>query len=75
MLTRAISPGSEFHIKKIAEEDMQKAKGGKHIESGGWPVRAAKVLGMAASINFFLWGCSSNDELQPQIPAAKSGGT
>ena len=32
---------------------MQKAKGGKHIESGGWPVRAAKVLGMAASINFF----------------------
>ena len=51
---------------------MHKAKGGKHIESGGWPVRTAKVLVMAASINLYLWGCSSNDELQPQIPAAKS---
>jgi len=32
---------------------MQKAKGGKHIGSGSWPVRAAKVLGIAASINLF----------------------
>jgi len=41
---------------KIAEEDMHKAKGGKHIESGGWPVRTAKVLVMAASINLFFVG-------------------
>jgi hypothetical protein len=51
---------------------MKMAKGGKHIGRHSWPIRAASALGIAAAVNLLLWGCSSNDELQPQIQAAKS---
>ena len=51
---------------------MQKAKGERQIGRRSWPSRAAMAVGIAASINLVLWGCSSNDELQPQIPLARS---